>query len=138
MELSDQIIQVLEYLAEKMGVTIDWSQQNVMPYMQQICEKYIRYEIATSIMWMLTGLAFIASAVWWIRACKICMKKYEDAMWHSEWNMAAWSCVAALAICAVIGIVIVLSQVHDIMRCILFPEAQIYSYIKALMEWGEP
>lgn len=79
MQLSDQIIQVLEYLGEKMGVTIDWSQQNVLPYVKQICEKYIRYEIASSVMWMAVGLILVASTIWWAKAYRICMKKYEGS-----------------------------------------------------------
>lgn len=32
MELSKQIIDVLEYLSAKFGMSIDWSQQNILPY----------------------------------------------------------------------------------------------------------
>lgn len=133
MQLSDQIIQVLEYLAEKMGATIDWNQQNVLPYVQQVCEKYIRYEIATSVMWMIVGSMFIASAIWWIKGYKICVKKYDEAGHMSEWDGVAGARIAALAVCVIIGITTVLVQMHDIMRCIFLPEVQIYSYIKSLM-----
>lgn len=134
MRLSDQIIQVLEYLGEKMGVTIDWSQQNALPYVQQICEKCIRYEIASSVMWIAVGLIFIASTIWWVKAYRICMKKYEETGCCSDWDDAAWLCMAMSVVCVIIGIVTILLQVHDIMRCIFLPEAQIYSYIKELMK----
>lgn len=32
MQVSDQIIEVLNYLGEKLGVTIDWTSENVLPY----------------------------------------------------------------------------------------------------------
>lgn len=134
MQISDQIIQVLEYLAEKMGVTIDWSQQNVLPYVQQICEKYIRYEIATSVMWLVVGLMFVASTICWIREYKYCMKKFDECWWSSLWDFVAMLCVVALVLCAISGILIILVQMNDIMRCIFLPEAQIYSYIKSLMK----
>lgn len=134
MQLSDQIIQVLEYLGEKMGVTIDWSQQNMLPYVQQICEKYIRYEIASSVMWIAVGLISIASTIWWIKAYRICMKKYGEVGRWSEWDIAARMCIMASTVCVAIGVIVILTQAHDIMRCIFLPEAQIYSYVKSLMK----
>lgn len=134
MQLSDQIIQVLEYLAEKMGVTIDWSQRNVLPYVRQICEKYIRYEITTSVMWMIVGSMFVASTIWWRKAYGICMKKYDAAGRLSDWDGAAFLCIATSVVCVIIGIIMILYQAHDIMRCIFLPEAQIYTYIKSLIE----
>lgn len=56
MEIGEEIIEVLEYLGNKMGIAIDWSSENVMPYIKMLCDKYIDWEIATSIMWIVTAL----------------------------------------------------------------------------------
>lgn len=133
MQISDQIIQVLDYLGEKLGVTIDWSQANVMPYIETLCTKYIRYEIATSIMWMAVGAALIVSVIWWRRMHKRCMDLYREKGYLSNWNEAASGCMTAAVICIFLGIVTILAQAHDIMRCVLLPEAQIYAYIKSMM-----
>ena len=47
--MSSEIIKVLEYLGEKIGITIDWTSENMMPYVQQLCEKFIKWETGTSI-----------------------------------------------------------------------------------------
>ena len=47
MQISNEIIQVLEYLAEKIGITIDWTNNNVLPYVEQLCKKFIEWEYTT-------------------------------------------------------------------------------------------
>lgn len=135
MQTGDQIIQVLEYLAEKMGVTIDWGQQNVLPYVQQLCEKYIRYELATSVMWEVIGLMLVASSIGWVRAIRFCAKKFceENGCGEEIWLYAEILCIVMLVACVLTGIAIIPNQADDIMRCIFCPEAQIYLYINSLM-----
>ena len=41
MQANEQIIDVLEYLCKKIGVTIDFTNKNILPYVNQLCEKYI-------------------------------------------------------------------------------------------------
>ena len=60
MTVSDQIIAVLNDLCEKFGVAIDWSSENIIPYLQALCEKYIHYEIATSIAYIVLACIGIA------------------------------------------------------------------------------
>ena len=54
--MSEEIIKVLDALAEKFGVAVDWTSANVIPYLEQLCGKYVNYEIATSVIWMLFGI----------------------------------------------------------------------------------
>ncbi|MCU6009137.1 hypothetical protein H3U41_19955, partial [Clostridioides difficile] len=53
MEFSEQIIKILDNLSDKFGMTIDWSNKNVIPYLQTLTTKYINYEIATSVFWII-------------------------------------------------------------------------------------
>ncbi|EGT5282657.1 TPA: hypothetical protein KPE78_001141 [Clostridioides difficile] len=52
MEFSEQIIKILDNLSDKVGMTIDWSNTNVIPYLQTLTTKYINYEVSTSIFWI--------------------------------------------------------------------------------------
>lgn len=58
-EISEQIIEVFDHLAQKFGVAVDWGQQNVIPYIKQLCGNYISWEISTSIVWICIGVVFI-------------------------------------------------------------------------------
>ena len=57
--MSDEVIKVIDALAEQFGIVIDWSSANVIPYLQQLCAKYITYEIITSIVWIVIGVCLL-------------------------------------------------------------------------------
>ena len=48
MKVSEQIIEVLDYLCQKIGVVVDWTAENVMPALTTLTEKYISYELVMS------------------------------------------------------------------------------------------
>lgn len=54
--MSEEIIKVLDNLAERFGVAVDWTSTNVIPYLQELCSKYITYEIAISVTWLVIGI----------------------------------------------------------------------------------
>ena len=58
MTVSSEIIEVLDYLGEKFGIAIDWTSNNVLPYLQTLADKFIKWEISTSIVWIVIA-AFI-------------------------------------------------------------------------------
>ena len=112
MQISDEIIKVLEYLCGKIGVTIDWTSENVIPYIQTLCEKLVSWEIATSIAW-------IVIAIFAIIASSFLLKVDLD-----DFQYFIFVC------CLVAGILVTCVQTFDIIECCTFPEKTIYEYIK--------
>lgn len=53
MTISNQIIAVLDAVCEKFGIVIDWTANNVMPYLQDLCHRVTTYEIVTSVAWII-------------------------------------------------------------------------------------
>lgn len=47
--MDKQIINVLNELSDKFGLAIDWSSENVLPYLNDLANRYIRYEIISSV-----------------------------------------------------------------------------------------
>ena len=62
MTVSSEIIEVLDYLGEKLGIAIDWTSDNVLPYLQTLVDKFIKWEISTSIVWIVIA-AFVIVAM---------------------------------------------------------------------------
>ena len=48
-ELSAEIIKILDDLAKRFGVAIDWADKNVMPYLIDLYERFIDYKIVLNI-----------------------------------------------------------------------------------------
>lgn len=60
MNFSEQVINILNDLANKFGIAIDWSAENILPYLQDLGGRIINYEISTSIVWIVISLFLIA------------------------------------------------------------------------------
>ncbi|MEI3172572.1 MAG: hypothetical protein V8S76_00460 [Lachnospiraceae bacterium] len=50
--MSDEIIKLLNDLSSRFGVVIDWSSKNMTPYLQELLQKYTKYEIVLNIFYI--------------------------------------------------------------------------------------
>lgn len=112
MTVSGEIIKILEYLCDKIGLTIDWTSNNVLPYLEQLCGKFIKWEISTSIMWIVIMFISTIAAFAFSKIAKL--DGFEKGVF---WFIA------------LISIIVVGVQAFDIIQCCTFPEKAIYDYI---------
>lgn len=131
--MSEEIIKVLNALAEKFGLAIDWTSVNVIPYLNQLCDKYVNYEIATSIVWMILGLLLYVAG---IICYKILYKNKDLGVEHYAYSPddaflrgLMYSCVFTIL---VISLAVVISQIFDIVTCMTFPEKIIIDELKSI------
>jgi hypothetical protein len=122
MKMSEQIIEVLNYLCQKIGFTIDWTADNVLPYVETLCEKLVKWEISTSWMWI--GIAGALLLLGLIASIIIHKVSYDGCVWIFYF-------VIAIVAFMIIGV-----QIYDIITCHTFPEKFIYDYIKTLVDTG--
>ena len=71
MNFSEQTISILDYICNKFGVVIDWTSDNVWPMVEMLAGKYIRWEIASSILWI---ILFFISIIICIIGIKLIIK----------------------------------------------------------------
>lgn len=119
--IADEIIKILDYLGQKFGMAIDYTKENVMPEVTKLCEKYISWQISTSIVWIV--IAAIAILIALIFAIQV-QKSGSDGF---EWVI--------FIIVAIIAMLIIIPQVFDIVEAITFPEKSIYDYIQWCKTW---
>ena len=125
MSFSSQFIEVLDALCAKFGIVIDWTSQNVMPYLTDLATRLVNYEIWTSMAWIvILGVAFV---VLW----KLTKNARKDDSFDN-----VGKCVCAWVACGIIGIIFVVVacvEVFDIIRALTIPEVVIYGFLKGLM-----
>ena len=131
--MSEEIIKVLDALADKFGIAVDWTSANVIPYLEQLCGKYVNYEIATSVVWITLGLLFFIVGI-------IC---YKIVYKHKDWGVTYYKTMSddyfwrGLIYFGVISIFVVASlmvitQIFDIVTCFTFPEKIIIEELKSI------
>ena len=125
MSFSSQFIEVLDALCAKFGIVIDWTSQNVMPYLTDLATRLISYEIWTSVAWIvILGVAFVV--IW-----KLTKNARKDDSFDNE-----GICVCAWVACGFIGIIFIVVacvEVFDIIRALAIPEVVIYGFLKRAM-----
>lgn len=112
---SDELIKTFDYLLSQIGIAVDWTGENVIPYLQTLAEKIVRFEINTSIMWLVVGVVVLTMGVWMF------VKDIKD------WDTGVWV-VGVMIILG--GVVVCCCQVYDIIKCVSFPELYVFEYIK--------
>lgn len=133
MSISQEIIAILNDLCEKFGIAIDWTADNILPYVQTLCEKFIQFEIWTSVFWI--ALMWSVLLVLWIIAtpCWINANKKDWDLSEGGFVLTcafiAMALVWSLSTVAVTGV-----QVFDIIEATVFPEKTIYDYIMGVIQ----
>ena len=129
MTVSEQIIQVLNVLCAKFGLVIDWTSENVIPYVGTLFEKLVKYEIWTSVAWIIfAAVAAIPVVLAFIKACKSGV--FED-------DFFALFLVTIFFVGVSAGlVVVVMCQIHDIIKCLTFPEMFVFEYVQKLISGG--
>lgn len=130
--MSEEIIKLLDALAEKFGLAVDWTSANVIPYLEQLCGKYVNYEIATSVIWLLFGLICLIFGRILFKKIKYCYGKSDEM---DEDNGYTYGCIGAaigFGVLTLIGVIVVMNQVFDIATCLTFPEKIIIEELKSI------
>lgn len=128
MEFSQEIINVLDYLCSKFGIAIDWTSENVLPYLEELCGRYIQYEVYTSIAWCVTFgvIVVVAGLIWGIAEIVVSHTRSTSYITDISKFVFFVSLAICLAVCA--------CQAFDIIECYTIPEKTILEYLKTLID----
>lgn len=134
MGFSQEIINILNYLGQKFGIAIDWTSENIMPYLEDLCGRYIKYEVFTSIAWM----AIIPTITLIILIPTIIFHKKAKEVYWDECDHFGLCCAAIIfwivfGIMAFSSICVISTQVFDIIECYTLPEKVILEYLETLV-----
>lgn len=124
-KIADDIIKLLEYLFAKMGIAIDWSADNIMPYLMELGSHIVSYKMWCAIIIICAVLvSFII--VWSL--CNMWKKVYPN-----NEDVCIYTIIIKLAI-TVVMIITISVQSITIVKCKTFPEIVVYDYISSKLQ----
>lgn len=127
-EISNEVIKVFEYLGDKIGIAIDWSSENIIPYALEICNKYITWEICTSITWIIIALIFC-----FIPFC-MCLKGFVKQLKNEDVDGdVVFACMFFGALTLALFVMITGKQIFDIIKGAVFPELMLYECAERIL-----
>ena len=117
--MGNEVIKVLNHLGDQFGVVIDWSSANVMPYLNDLMTRMIKYGIYINIYHIIyaifiTALFIIVTIVLYKIAYKMILKSEEN----EEYVNSAKILSTAFAISLVATVIVALIEIGNIKDCI--------------------
>ena len=141
--MSQEIIKVLDYLAQQLGVVIDWSAENVWPQVMDILGRYRLLEMISSGLMIVTEIAMIVAglivAIKCIKAnAKIRATKEDNFWWYKGYSSTQLSGAGTTLVIVAdffgIGALFMIPvDIGDLLRWAIVPEIQYLEMLKGLM-----
>ena len=116
--------EMLQKLAEKFGLMLDWSSSTAIPYLQQLAERVVKFEVGQSIFWMIIGIICIIVGIGF---SVFVYKKATAEEYFDECILLLLGAVAVFFLSTGVGIVC--CQVYDLVTCYYLPEKILFRYV---------
>ena len=126
---NNQLVELLKELANQMGIAVDWTSNNIRPYIIDIMGRLARYEIFTSAIWILFFVIVILIASKLIRMSYKRFKDEEDYIWDEELFIPI---AIGLSIVILFSSFCIIVQCYDIGEAIYTPELLLIEQLKSL------
>lgn len=125
--MSEEIITVLDELGKRFGIVIDWSNQNIIPYLQELVSRFICYRNITACVWIIISMAMTISGVVMFKF----LNKWEKS---KDFNSDCDECLAAIGdvfsvFMIALGIGLIIGNMLGIIKNVCMPEMVVYEYI---------
>lgn len=135
--MSEEVIKILDDLSQRFGIAIDWSSQNILPYLQDLMTRLIQYKNIQAIIWIVVSvIMFILVGIILRVALKYIDKYYDRDEYSSVYDedralakVFAWF-IAGIFIFAFM--LVITLNIRGLIQNIYLPEATIIEYIKSL------
>ena len=123
--MDQQIINVLDDLSTRFGVVVDWTSDNVLPYLEDLYSRLVKYLLLTRIFEIVIfAIISFISAVYIYKF----IKKISVIPWYSMSAIAIT--IMVFAVCGLfIATLVILMLIQGIISLCTIPEAEVLNYI---------
>lgn len=126
--MNKEIIEVLDELGKRFGIVIDWSNQNIILYLQELLKRFICYRNITACVWLIISIAMIISGVVMIRFLNKWIKSEDFNSDCANTELAIVGYAFSIFIIAS-GVGLIIGNMFGIVKNVCMPEMVVYEYI---------
>lgn len=135
--MSDEVIKVLDVLAERFGIVIDWSSETVLPYLKDVGHRFINYTTTMSVLNILLCIIIIFAV---LKIIKEINKRpqlgvaYYGTDYEEPFHRIGLYTVCVLLIIGMIAAIV--NKVGIIATCMTLPEKLFVKELLSLTKKG--
>lgn len=144
--MSEEIIKVFDYIGEKLGIAIDYTQENVMPYLEDLWHRYITYEIINKVLGIIIGLIIMTVGIKillkFFNSYKLSLKDELDGVFYCK-DLYGKSMTTGGILILTIGIalsiasvIMIICNISYIIELVFLPEKYVLEAINIMMQKG--
>lgn len=129
--MSKEVIEIFDYIGEKLGIAIDWTQENIIPYLTDLLERYVTFNIVIHAIGLFLGIAGAVGALVMLTHIYFRANREESIFWeldsYKEEYLSSGGMVATI-ISAFIGLISLVALIYnpvELLEWIFIPEFQI-------------
>lgn len=128
--MSEEIIKVLDELGKRFGIALDWSNQNIMPYLQELMRRFICYRNVAACIWIIISIAMTITGAVTIKFLNKWRKSdnYDKSYSSDDDLIAAMGYIFSIGI-IMLGVGLIIGNLLGIAKNICMPEMVVYEYI---------
>lgn len=118
--MNNKVIEVLDYMGEKLGIAVDWTAENVWPSVMDFLSRYQVYAIVVNCVWLLFGAILLVACVCLF---KTMIKQYKesDGIFYRD-DEALFLGIVIGVIASLASIVLIMCDIFAIAQWITVPE----------------
>lgn len=133
--MSQEIIKVLDNLAQKFGVAIDWTSQNILPYLQDLMSRYISLQNAYAVTWIvISAIILIISFIIMFKSINKIKKDSKQIKFYDvlDDSPSAFFGIICSSFFILIFSVVILCNIFGLFQNIFTPEITILNYLRSI------
>lgn len=132
--MSEEIIKILDDLGKRLGLAIDWSSQNIMPYLQELIRRFINFRNVQAIIWIIISLIAIGLGIFGL----VKLIKWRKSDKYDKSYLSDDSLIFGLSLTGFISLILIFfivmfCKVEEIFQNIFLPELTVINYIQGYL-----
>ena len=142
--MSQEIINVLNYLGEQLGIAIDWSSENVWPQVMDILGRYRLFELVSIGFWLIMEVIMVICAFLLLKKMakeymKIKANNEDNFWWHKNYYKSneltgfGWALFIISIILGVTSVISIPTDIGEMLKWLIVPEIKYLEMLKGLM-----
>lgn len=144
--MSEEIIKVFDYIGEKLGIAIDYTQENIQPYLEDLWHRYITYEIVINSLQFASSFIITLISLYFILRFFKAMKKADNGEIDSLFYKKSTNPYSNYIVLRDLGFTIIffsfslififgiltIFQLSDLIELLIIPEKFILELVKTI------
>ena len=129
--MSKEVIEIFDYIGEKLGIVIDWTQENIIPYLTDLLGRYVTFNIVMHAIGLFLGIVGAVGAIVMLTHIYFRAIRDKSIFWEldsdNEEYLSSGGVVATI-ISAFIGLISLVALIYnpvELLEWIFIPEFQL-------------